>query len=132
MKINLMCTFAHRTNIDIVTAYITKVYNPPCIHIQQNMDNLDNLYCTFTNVQGITEITPSTISIHRKKLTNTLYTINALNTLIRSINNGVLDKDYILDWDLYRDAYLLARDGYVDIVPIQLFKKVHNYDLPTF
>jgi len=36
----------------------------------------------------------NTISLHRKKITNTLYTINALNELIKTINNGVLDTKY--------------------------------------
>ena len=33
----------------------------------------------------------NTILVHRKKQTNTLYTINALNELIKSLNNGYLD-----------------------------------------
>jgi len=45
--------------------------------------------------------------VHRKKHTNTLYTINALNELIRSLNNGLLDKSYIVDWDNYRNCILL-------------------------
>lgn len=126
-----MCTFTHRSSLDLVTAYITKVYNPPTIYVQQNLNNTDNLYCTFTNVNCVLEVAPSTISIHRKKQTNTLYTINALNTLIRSINNGLLDKNFEIDWELYTDTYLLARDGYIDIVPIKLFTKIHNYD-PTY
>jgi hypothetical protein len=33
----------------------------------------------------------NTINLHRKKESNTLYTINALNELIKKENNGVLD-----------------------------------------
>lgn len=132
MRISLMCTFTHRSSLDLVTAYINKVYNPPIIYVQQNIDNPDNLYCTFTNVNGVSELTPSTISIHRKKQTNTLYTINALNTLIRHINNGVLDKSFEIDWESYRDCYLLASGEYLDIVPIRLLTKIQNYTLPTY
>lgn len=102
------------------------------IYVQQNVDRPENLYCTFTNIHGVTELAPSTISIHRKKQTNTLYTINALNTLIKDINNGVLDRTLELDWENYKDSYLLASDGYVDIVPIRLLTKVFNYTPPTY
>jgi hypothetical protein len=40
------------------------------------------------------EFLPNTIMTHRKKETNTLYTINALNRLIESLNGGRLDKSY--------------------------------------
>lgn len=132
MRISLMCTFTHRSNLDLVIDYINKVYNPPIIYVQQNIHNLDSLYCTFTNVNGVAELTPSTISIHRKKQTNTLYTINALNNLIKDINNGILDKTFELDWENYKDSYLLSNEGYVDVVPIRLLTKIQNYTLPTY
>ena len=53
---------------------------------------------------------PNTISLHRKKNTNTLYTINALNHLIQLLNNGVLDTSYQLDWENYRNCILLTND----------------------
>ncbi len=53
-----------------------------------------------------------TITINRKKDTETLYSINALNTLIREQNNGVLDKSYRVDWTQYKNNLLLTdRDG---------------------
>jgi hypothetical protein len=36
----------------------------------------------------------NTILVHRKKETNTLYTINALNELIKKLNGGVVDIAY--------------------------------------
>ena len=55
----------------------------------------------------------NTILVHRKKQTNTLYTINALNELIKSLNNGVLDKTYTIDWNNYRNCILLIQaDGF--------------------
>jgi hypothetical protein len=50
---------------------------------------------------------PNTILLHRKKESNTLYTINALNTLIRTLNNGRLDKNYIVNWNNYKNCILL-------------------------
>ncbi len=61
---------------------------------------------------------PNTILVHRKKQTNTLYTINALNEVIRYLNNGVLDTTYQVDWTRFRNSLLLTRPG--------AFKKVRT------
>ena len=47
---------------------------------------------------------PNTILVHRKKQTNTLYTINALNEVIRYLNHGVLDTTYQVDWSKFRNC----------------------------
>lgn len=53
-----------------------------------------------------------TITINRKKDSETLYSINALNALIREQNNGVLDKTYRVDWTQFTNRLLLTnRDG---------------------
>ena len=54
---------------------------------------------------------PNTILVHRKKQTNTLYTINALNEVIRYLNNGILDTTYQVDWTRFRNSLLLTRPG---------------------
>ena len=54
---------------------------------------------------------PNTILVHRKKQTNTLYTLNALNEVIRYLNNGVLDTTYQVDWTRFRNSLLLTRPG---------------------
>ena len=51
----------------------------------------------------------NTILVHRKKQTNTLYTINALNELIKSLNNGILDKTFVVNWNNYRNCILLIQ-----------------------
>jgi hypothetical protein len=51
---------------------------------------------------------PNTILLHRKKESNTLYTINALNTLIRSLNGGRLNKNFIVEWSSYKNCILLT------------------------
>ena len=51
----------------------------------------------------------NTILVHRKKQTNTLYTINALNELIKSLNNGVLDKSFTVNWNDYKNCILLIQ-----------------------
>ena len=59
-----------------------------------------------TNLSSIPE---NTILVHRKKESNTLYTINALNELIKSLNSGVLDKKFPIEWNNYKNCILLIQ-----------------------
>ncbi len=70
----------------------------------------DELICTYNvDLGNTTEVPlPNTILVHRKKESNTLYTINALNTLIKELNGGVLDTRYIINWHDYRNSILLT------------------------
>jgi len=54
-------------------------------------------------------ILENTILLHRKKETNTLYTINALNILIKSMNEGVLDPTFPIPWKDYQNSVLLTQ-----------------------
>ena len=63
---------------------------------------------------------PNTILLHRKKETNTLYTINAVNHIIREANNGVLDTSYRLQWQNYRNSILLTNKEGLNIIPTRL------------
>lgn len=73
----------------------------------------EELMCTYNIDAGNMQESPmaNTILLHRKKESNTLYTINALNTLIKTLNNGVLDKAYIVDWNQYKNCILLTDDS---------------------
>ena len=74
-------------------------------------ENDYNLMCTYNiSVEENYSELENTILLHRKKQTNTLYTINALNALITVLNNGVLDTTYQLDWELYRNTMLLTNE----------------------
>ncbi len=67
--------------------------------------------CTYNiEVEGSeTRILGNTILLHRKKETNTLYTINALNTLIMSLNSGVMDNRFPINWYEYKNSMLLTQ-----------------------
>ena len=69
-----------------------------------------------------TKFISNTIMAHRKKETNTLYTINALNRLIIKLNKGYLDKSYEIDWNEYRNSMILTDgDGY-KVMKTKLFR----------
>ena len=62
------------------------------------------------------------MAIHRKKDTNTLYTINALNELIKSLNGGVVNTKFPINWKHYRNCILLTQHNELK----QLNTKIHK------
>ena len=125
MKTQLLCTFAHRSDINIVSEYIQHNYEIPerRIFVFSNAEVSDNLYCTY-NANETARRGQNTISIHRKKETNTLYTVNALNEVIRTVNNGVLDKTYQLDWSIYQNSFILTDDTSYRVIDLLFFKRI--------
>ena len=74
------------------------------------VESTNEYVCTY-NVDSFnmsSTILDNTILLHRKKESNTLYTINALNDLIRSLNSGELDTNYRVNWQDYRNCILLT------------------------
>jgi hypothetical protein len=109
MNNRLFCTFTKLEDVDSLVKEISTryeiLYNK--IFIMRVKSN-DEYVCTYNVDQGnISNIPLNTILVHRKKESNTLYTINALNTLIRQLNEGRLDKNYIVNWLDYRNCILL-------------------------
>jgi hypothetical protein len=95
------------------------------IFVFQNTKNVNELYLSYNIVpNSSTSKVPGTISIHRKKQTNTLYTLNALNQLIQDENGGVLDKTFQLDWELFKDSLIINAGSLVKIIPIKLVDKI--------
>jgi len=120
----LLCTFSNSSQYTSVLSEINQQYTlvDNKIFIFANENNLRELYLTF-NVEKHDQINryKGTISIHRKKQTNTLYTLNAMNKLIADENNGVFDKSFQLNWELYKNSIILTNDIGVKIVPLKLF-----------
>lgn len=114
MKTQLLCTFATTTTLTTTVDTIVEAYDIVYskIFVLKDIAKEDDLMCTY-NIEAGNAISSvsSTISLHRKKNTNTLYTINALNEAIKTNNNGLLDKTYQLDWNIYRDCILLVNEA---------------------
>lgn len=111
----LLCTFT--TNHDLIPSIrsIRKVYENITMQIDM-YSTPTNIVCIY-NVTDKTKRLPDTISINKKKETNTYYSINALNSLIKLVNNGVLDKTYVINWHDYVNCMLLSagQEGYKSI-----------------
>ena len=120
----LFCTFTTLDNLEgLVSSLSSKysiMYNKMfALYIKSN----DEYVLTYNVDQGnISEIPDNTILVHRKKDTNTLYTINALNELIKSLNGGVVDTKFPIDWQHYRNCILLTQHNELK----QLNTKIHK------
>jgi hypothetical protein len=74
--------------------------------------------------ENVSAIPENTILVHRKKESNTLYTINALNLLIKSLNNGNLDPNFKIKWEDYTNCILLTKGPELKKLSTQLYKIV--------
>jgi hypothetical protein len=128
MKTQLLCTYTDKEVLQDILQQIREnykiVYN--YIYILQNKTNLDELYITYNiDVEfRPNKQLPNTILVHRKKQSNTLYTINALNQLIKEENGGVLDTSFSLDWDKFRNCIILTGLQGIRKVPTRIFEKI--------
>jgi len=113
MNNRLYCTFTSPEDVDNVVETLKRSYvilfNK--IFILESLDSEKTMltYNVDMGNSGSEFAVDNTILVHRKKQTNTLYTINALNELIKSLNNGVLDKTYTINWENYKNCILLIQ-----------------------
>ena len=63
-----------------------------------------------------------TISLHRKKHSNTLYTINALNECIKNLNNGVLDPKFVVPWENFKNTLLVTNAEGLNRISTRIYK----------
>ena len=113
MNNKLYCTFTKSNDVDVLIKKIQKSYIIlfDKIFVLENLDGTKTMLTYNVDMNNTSEesIIDNTILVHRKKQTNTLYTINALNELIKSLNGGILDKKFPIEWDNYRNCILLIQ-----------------------
>ena len=122
----LFCTFTGLDGLDALIEELTKSYS-----IMYNkmfvlyVKSTDEYVVTYNVEQGNVDSIPvNTILVHRKKETNTLYTINALNDLIKKLNGGVVDPTYRVNWQHYKNCILLTNHNELKQLNTKVFKIV--------
>ena len=113
MNNKLYCTFTTLNEYEeiinkIQTSYVI-LFNKLFVLESLDGEKIMITYNVDMNNSARDSMIDNTILVHRKKQTNTLYTINALNELIKSLNNGVLDKKFPINWDNYQNCILLVQ-----------------------
>ena len=124
MNNRLFCTFTALDKLDTLikelsSKYIIMYNKMFALQVKSNSEYV----VTYNVDQGnINDIPENTILVHRKKESNTLYTINALNELIKKLNNGVVDTKFPINWQHYRNCILLTQHNEIK----QLNTKIHK------
>lgn len=107
----ILCTFTTEKDLGVTVETLKNKYTIIYSKIfVLDLVNSEEILVTYNiDIPTAEKFLSNTVLVHRKKETNTLYTINALNVLIKSLN-GNLDSNYPLDWNSYRNSLLLTRD----------------------
>tara|TARA_B100001093_G_C26343149_1_gene806922 strand:+ start:258 stop:650 length:393 start_codon:yes stop_codon:yes gene_type:complete len=113
MNNRLYCTFTTLDDYEQVANTIQSSYvilfNKLFVLESLDKEKIMITYNVDMNNSVVNSMVDNTILVHRKKQTNTLYTINALNELIKSLNNGIIDKSFAVNWNDYRNCILLIQ-----------------------
>ena len=119
----LLCTFATAKDFRVTAEEIRKFYEVYSNRIFAflNTQNPKEMYLTYNvlNMKKDAPKFPNTILIHRKKQTNTLYTLNSMNRLIEE-EFGNRDPKHILNWSLYQNSLIITGDVSVRIIPLKI------------
>ena len=127
MKSQLLATFTTKDNLeeivnDITNSY-TIVFNK--VYVLQNEDDTNELICTY-NVDTSEAVdynkVKGTISLHRKKHSNTLYTINALNEVVANLNNGVIDSKFMVPWENFKNMLMVTNSEGLNKINTRIYK----------
>jgi hypothetical protein len=121
----LFCTFTTSNELDSLLENLisshTILYNK--IFILRLLSN-DDFVCTYNidihNSNG--NVPEDTILVHRKKETNTLYTINALNEVIKALNGGIVNPKFPINWSHYKNTILLTQNDELKQFKTRIFK----------
>jgi len=123
----LLCTFSTKDVLDAtlenVKAKYEILYNKIFVLESPDTNEMIVTYNVDFNNVSTTTILPQTISVHRKKETNTLYTINALNNYI---STKTKERYYNVDWKLFQNSILLTERGNFKILKTKINNVIHT------
>ena len=129
MKTQLLCTFTTKKDLEKTIEKIKQNYDIAFnkIYILQNEDAPKEMVCTYNVEVGESldyNLVQNTISLHRKKYTNTLYTINALNGVIKNLNNGILDTSYKIPWENFQNMIMVTNSDGLNKISTRIYQIV--------
>jgi hypothetical protein len=113
MNTQLLVSFTKPNKLDQTIEQITACYKLAFnkVYVLENILNVKELICSYninSESEIVGEIPQNTISVHRKKDTNTIYTINALNYVIALLNDGKCDPNFPMPWEKYKNCILVT------------------------
>jgi hypothetical protein len=129
MNTQLLCLFTTKEELDKSLEFVLNQYilTNPNVFVLESKTNVGELYITFNVEKGSSAINSAwkTILVHRKKQSNTIYTINALNEVVKSKTGGMLDNTYQLEWDEYKNCIITTSPTGYKKIPTKVFKSIN-------
>ena len=127
MKTQLLASFTTKEDLEKTIQKIQDAYTIAFgkIYVLQNENNVGELICTYNvNIENGVDYNKveGTISLHRKKHSNTLYTINALNECIKNLNNGVMDSKFMVPWENFKNMLLITNSEGLNKINTRIYK----------
>jgi hypothetical protein len=97
---------------------IREVFRPEGgIFVLENRFDENEIFITFNTTYNFK--ISGYIKINKKRDTNTLFTIDAVNYLSMQ-ENGEIVKDWIPNWNEFENCLLLIRDGELAVIPTKI------------
>ncbi len=125
--VQLICLFTIEPQLDHTISMIEKTYEVVYNRIFiLSIETSEELICSFNvDKSNCKKQLPGAMLVHRKKDSNTLYTINSLNSLIRKENNGILDTNYSVDWSKYSNSLLITSNSELKVLKTKIYQIVN-------
>ena len=125
--VQLICLFTTEPELDHTSSMIAKTYEVVYRRIfVLSIEDSEELVCSFNVEKGNhKKQLPGAMLVHRKKETNTLYTINSLNALIRKENNGMADSKFPVDWTKYSNSLLVTSNNELKVLKTKVYQLIN-------
>ena len=128
MSVQLICLFTTESELDHTIEMIGKTYELAYKKIFiLSIEASDELVCSFNinKSEHIKRMLPGAMIVHRRKETNTLFTVNSLNALIKQENDGILDTSYVIDWSKYSNQFLIASNNELRCLKTKVYQIIN-------
>lgn len=121
MSYQLLVTFSKPENLEetVESVFHTHEIFRDRVFILKSSSIPEYILC-YNLVERAPKLLKNTISVHRKKHTNTIYTINALNELVKYSTGGYLDKEFKINWEGYRNTLLITDESALIEIPTKI------------
>lgn len=115
---HLLCSFTTLKEYVADAMHILNAYNVDGgkIYALQNIEDVSEIFLTYNiEMEPLVVKRSRTISVHRKRDFNVIYSINALNLIIQS-QNGKQE----IDWSNYSNSLVVAYGRNIEVIPTRL------------
>ena len=126
----LLASFITTTSEEEIMSEVEKIMNElnltnNLIFLLEDVENPEKKILTY-NIEPVKGVPYNknlfTMRVHRKKQTNTLYTINALNQAVALEHDGQTGRHLKIDWENYRNSVMLSVKGDLQVIPVRVAK----------